>query len=78
MNWEKLHKRAELMKAQYIPGTRVRLVYMNDPQAPPVGTLGTVIGVDDIGTVRVRWDNGSGLGITEEDRCEIIEIGVKE
>ena len=42
-------------------GTRVRLVHMEDEQAPPVGTLGTVIGVDDIGSLLMCWDNGSGL-----------------
>ena len=36
---------------------------MDDPQAPPVGTKGTVIAVDDIGSILVRWDNGSGLNV---------------
>ena len=38
------------------------LVKMDDIQAPPVGTQGTVRFVDDIGTVHVSWDNGSSLG----------------
>ena len=51
-------------------GTRVELVQMDDPQAPPVGTKGTVIGVDDIGSIMVRWDNGSGLNVAYgEDIC---------
>ena len=41
-------------------GCRVELLRMDDPQAPPIGTLGTVIGVDDTGSVMVRRDNGSG------------------
>ncbi len=32
---------------------------MDDIQAPPVGTKGTVRGVDDIGSIMVSWDNGS-------------------
>ena len=34
---------------------------MNDPQAPPAGTRGTVLGVDDTGSLLMGWDNGSGL-----------------
>jgi hypothetical protein len=36
---------------------------MDDAQAPPVGTRGTVIGVDDTGSIMVNWDNGSGLNV---------------
>ena len=58
------------MREVYRPGTRVELLRMDDPQAPPIGTLGTVIGVDDTGSVMVRWDNGSGLHVVYgEDEC---------
>lgn len=50
------------IKRMYPEGTRVELVSMDDVQAPPVGTRGTVKLVDDIGTVLCSWDNGSGLG----------------
>ena len=43
--------------------TRVELVQMDDPQAPPPGTKGTVIGVDAIGSIMVKWDNGSWLNV---------------
>ena len=60
----------ERLKAQYPAGCRVELLHMNDLQAPPIGTKGTVIGVDDIGSIMVRWDNGSGLSIVYgEDSC---------
>ena len=36
---------------------------MDDPQAPPVGTEGTVTGGDDTGSLLVDWDNGSGLNV---------------
>ena len=36
---------------------------MDDIQAPPIGTLGTVYGVDDTASLLVHWDNGSGLNV---------------
>ena len=36
---------------------------MDDAQAPPVGTKGTVTGVDDTGSLLMDWDNGSGLNV---------------
>ncbi len=56
-------ERVEALREQYPNGTRVELVRMDDPQAPPEGTLGTVIGVDDTGSLMVNWDNGSGLNV---------------
>ena len=52
-----------MIRERYPAGSRVELDYMDDVQAPPVGTRGTVFHVDDIGTVHVRWDNGSCLGL---------------
>ncbi len=60
------------LREQYPAGSRVVLDKMDDPQAPPIGTEGTVIGVDDTGSVMVNWDNGSGLNVVcGEDRCHI-------
>ena len=53
----------EMLRRQYPKGTRVELLDMDDRQAPPIGTLGTVNGVDDIGSIMVRWDNGSSLSV---------------
>ena len=53
----------ERVRRTYPAGTRVELVVMDDPQAPPEGTLGTVLGVDDTGSLLMRWDNGSGLNV---------------
>lgn len=53
----------ERIRREYSVGTRVELVRMDDAQAPPVGTKGTVKGVDDTGFLLMRWDNGSGLNV---------------
>lgn len=61
------------IKKMYPKGTRVKLIDMDDKQAPPVGTKGTVTFVDDIGTIHVQWDNGSSLGVAfGEDSCKKI------
>ena len=58
------------VRKQYLIGCRVELLRMNDPQAPPIGTKGTVVGVDDIGSIMVNWDNGSSLSVVyQEDLC---------
>lgn len=63
----------ESLRHRYSAGARVELLEMDDPQAPPIGTRGTVIGVDDIGSIMVRWDNGSGLSVAYgEDRIRIV------
>lgn len=71
--YERLRRRAEVIKRQYPEGTRVMLKEMDDPQAPPFGALGTVMCVDDIGTIHVMWDVGSTLGVTEMDEIVILE-----
>ena len=53
----------EELRREYTSGTRVELVKMDDLQAPPVGAWGTVTGVDDIGSIMMNWDNGSGLNV---------------
>ena len=53
----------EMVRRQYPTGTRVELVRMDDRQAPPPGTKGTVLGVDDTASLLMRWDNGSGLNV---------------
>ena len=61
------------LREEYPIGTRIELVHMNDFQAPPIGTKGTVTGVDDSGSICVHWDNGSSLNIVYgEDKCRKI------
>ncbi|HAP8930937.1 TPA: DUF4314 domain-containing protein [Enterococcus faecium] len=64
----------ESIRREYPAGTRIELLKMDDVQAPPIGTHGTVTGVDDTGSLLVRWDNGSGLNVIYgEDRVRKLE-----
>ena len=66
-------KTVEHLREQYPIGCRVVLDRMDDIQAPPIGTKGTVQGVDDTGSIMVSWDNGSGLNVVfGEDKCHRI------
>ena len=62
------------LKNYYTPGTRVILVKMDDPYTKlKPGDKGTVVSVDDIGTIHVNWDSGSYLGVAfGEDICRKI------
>lgn len=51
------------LRQEYPPGTRIVLESMNDPHAPPPGTKGTVVYVDDMGQIGMKWDNGSSLSL---------------
>lgn len=53
----------EQLRMQYPVGTRVELLRMDDVQAPPIGTKGTITGVDDTASLLVDWDNGSHLNV---------------
>ena len=64
----------ERLREEYPAGCHVELLHMDDPQAPPIGTKGTVSGVDDIGSIMVHWDNGSGLSVVYgEDLCRRVD-----
>lgn len=55
-------------------GIRVRLISMDDVQAPPAGTEGTVQYVDDAGTIHVHWDTGGSLGLVPgADEWELVK-----
>ena len=64
----------EAIRRAYPVGCTVELVQMDDPQAPPPGTLGKVIAVDDIATIHVAWNTGSGLGVAYgQDSCRRVD-----
>ena len=63
------------LRLYYKPGSKVKLVRMNDPYTHiPAGTIGVVTCVDDAGTIFVKWSNGSTLGVVfNVDSCVKIE-----
>lgn len=62
------------LRETFKPGTRVVLDHMDDPFCRiPIGGKGTVKHVDDIGTIFVAWDCGSGLGVAYGvDHCSVL------
>ena len=66
----------ERLRCDYPVGCRVELIRMDDPYRTDLvpGCKGTVKHVDDTGTIHVRWDIGSSLGVVYgEDACRVIE-----
>ena len=64
----------ERIRREYPVGCKVRLERMEDPQSPPIGTIGEVYAVDDSGSLCVHWRNGSGLNVVYgEDRAVRID-----
>ena len=55
--------KVDFLRKMYPVGCKVELHFMDDPQAPPSGTVGEVIFVDDIGQIHVKWSNGSSLAL---------------
>ena len=52
-----------MLRKKYPEGTKVELVYMDDPYTSlTTGDKGTVRCVDDMGTIHISWDCGSSLG----------------
>ena len=57
-------KQVEMLRNQYLPGTRICCDGMpDDPRPIESGTLGTVVGVDDAGQIMMKWDNGRTLSL---------------
>ena len=63
MNKIPTREQLEWLRRQYPAGTRITLHSMDDPQAPPPGTKGTVCYVDDMGQIGIEWDNGFALSL---------------
>ena len=95
--WDKLHRMAERYKAEYPSGTRIMLKVKQSLTFEYLGedmhrvednTRGTVLTVDDIGTLHCKFDNGRSLGLipsedsfrklTEEELAEEQELDMDE
>lgn len=64
----------ERIRREYPAGTRIEIITMDDAQAPAPGTRGTVLYVDDVGTIFPRWDSGGSLGVVYQvDRVKKVE-----
>jgi hypothetical protein len=62
------------MEKTQLIGRRIRINHMEDMSPVPDGTKGIITGIDDIGQIQVRWDNGSSLSVIEEiDDYDIID-----
>ena len=62
MNWP-TREEVEQVRRKYPPGMMIMLIHMDDPQAPPPGTIGEVVGVDDTASLLVKWQTGSTLNV---------------
>ena len=66
----------ERLRKEYTVGCRVELTKMKDPYRTDLvpGCKGTVTGVDDAGSIHVRWDIGSSLAVVYgEDACKKLD-----
>ncbi len=63
------------LREKYPEGTLVECIDMADDLSPiPSGTHGVVWFIDDIGSIHVKWENGSTLALIEnEDRFKVIK-----
>jgi predicted CopG family antitoxin len=47
-------------------GMRIQMISMDDQHAIDRGMQGTIVRIDDLGTLHVKWDDGSTLGVIPE------------
>lgn len=69
-------QQVKLLKKHFKKGTRIKLIYMNDPYTNlSYGDKGTITDIDDIGQIHVNWDRGSSLALvySEDDFITINE-----
>ena len=57
----------ENLRKQYPVGTKIQLISMRNEKYPILpGTIGEVIHIDDMGSIHMKWQNGSSLALIPE------------
>lgn len=56
-------KAVNYLRSLFPKGTVLVLDYMDDIQASEPGTKGVVEVIDDMGTIHVKWETASSLGL---------------
>ena len=55
------------LRKQYPVGTKIQLISMHDEKYPILpGTIGEVTHIDDLGSIHMKWQNGSSLALIPE------------
>ena len=55
------------LRKQYQVGTKIQLISMRDEKYPILpGTIGEVTHIDDLGSIHMKWQNGSSLALIPE------------
>ena len=67
----------EQLRKQYPVGTKIRLISMRNEKYPILpGTIGEVTHIDDMGSIHMKWQNGSSLAlIPEVDSFKVLGAG---
>lgn len=65
----------EQLRKKYPAGTKLQLISMRDEKYPILpGTIGEVTHIDDLGSIHMKWQNGSSLAlIPEVDSFKVLE-----
>ena len=65
----------EQLRKQYPVGTKIRLISMRNEKYPILpGTIDEVTHIDDLGSIHMKWQNGSSLAIIPEvDSFKVLE-----
>ena len=57
----------EQLRKQYPVGTKIRLISMRNEKYPILpGTIGEVTHIDDLGSIHMKWQNGSSIALIPE------------
>ena len=57
----------EQLRKQYPKGTKLQLISMRNEKYPILpGTIGEVTHIDDLGSIHMKWQNGSSLALIPE------------